>query len=79
MQGVEAGIYLRGTASLVNGKTSIIFPDYFQALISDQKITVMITPLSAASKGIAVIKKTVTGFEAQELLEGKGNYDFDTL
>ncbi|MBP6796039.1 MAG: hypothetical protein KA143_13330, partial [Saprospiraceae bacterium] len=40
-------------------------------------ITVMLTPLSADSKGIAVLNKTSGGFVAQELFAGSGNYEFD--
>jgi len=37
----------------------------------------MITPLSADSKGIAVINKSAGGFTAKELFQGQGNYEFD--
>jgi hypothetical protein len=37
----------------------------------------MLTPLSASSKGLAVIQKGLTSIEVQELFDGKGNYDFD--
>ena len=40
-------------------------------------MTVMLTPLSADSKGLAVINKHKAGFEVKELLGGTGNYEFD--
>ena len=77
IQGPEAAAYLRGTARLEKGKTEIKFPAHFSNLIESKGITVMITPLSAQSKGIAVVQKTTLGFVAQELQEGDGNYEFD--
>jgi hypothetical protein len=40
-------------------------------------ITVMLTPLSADSKGMAVVEKTATGFKVKELYQGTGSYGFD--
>lgn len=77
LQGPEAGSYVRGTAQLVNGRASIDFPTHFSQNIMDEGITVSITPLSAESKGIAVVKKASTGIRVVELLEGNGNYEFD--
>jgi hypothetical protein len=77
LQGSEAGTYLRGTAELLNGVASVDFPDYFEHLVDALSMTVMITPLSAVSKGIAVIKKGKDGFIVKELLLGSGSYEFD--
>lgn len=77
LQGAEAATYIRGTAQLVNGRVSVILPEYFSQIVSQSKITVMLTPLSADSKGIAVLNKTSGGFVAQELFAGSGNYEFD--
>ena len=77
IQGPESAAYLRGTATLENGTASIDFPSHFSNLILSDNITVQITPLSAKSKGIAVIKKGVSGFRVQELLDGQGSYSFD--
>ena len=77
IQGPEAAAYLRGTGNLQEGKGKILFPGHFQNLIEEEGMTIMITPLSAKSKGIAVIQKGQDGFEVQELLEGQGNYQFD--
>lgn len=40
-------------------------------------MTVMLTPLSADSKGMAVVEKTATGFKVKELYQGTGSYGFD--
>mgnify|MGYP001801438547 CR=1 FL=1 len=77
LEGPEAAAYVRGTAQLVEGKASIIFPEHFQAIATAQSMTVLLTPLSGQSKGMAVIRKSVSGFEVVELMEGKGNYTFD--
>ena len=77
IQGPEAAAYLRGTAMLIDGKAGVNFPAHFEALIEEGTMTVMITPLSSKSKGIAVVKKGKQGFHVEELLEGAGNYQFD--
>jgi hypothetical protein len=77
IEGPEAAAYLRGTAKLEDGKSFIDFPEHFKYVISDKNMTVMLTPLSADSKGLAVVKKNTEGFEVVELLKGKGNYEFD--
>jgi len=75
--GPESAAFLRGTGTMIDGVASIDFPSHFSNLISKSNITVQITPLSADSKGIAVIKKGVDGFRVKELLNGTGNYAFD--
>ncbi|MEL6634932.1 MAG: hypothetical protein AAFQ83_25940 [Bacteroidota bacterium] len=77
MEGPEAGAYVRGTATLVNGEVEVIFPDHFQAIANPQTMTVSLTPLSAESEGLAVIEKTATGFKVKELRQGAGNYSVD--
>ena len=77
LQGPESATYLRGTSTLENGTASIQFPRHFAQQISEERITVLITPLSADSKGIAVVKKSTNGFSVKELLQGIGNYSFD--
>jgi len=77
VQGPEQVYFIRGTSKLVNGKGEVDFPIYFQNVIAKSGMTVMMTPLSASSKGLSVIQKNISGFQVQELLEGKGNYEFD--
>jgi len=77
IEGPEAGAYVRGTAKLLNGKASIVFPEHFQIVAQENGMTVTLTPLDASSKGLAVTAKNASGFEVQELFQGTGNYDFD--
>ncbi len=77
IEGPEAAAYARGTATLKNGTAEIKFERYFEILATPQTMTVILTPLSADSKGLAVVKKTAQGFVVQELGNGKGSYSFD--
>ena len=77
IEGPEAAIYARGTASLVNGSVSIDFPDHFAAMAVPASITVSLTPRSAASKGLAAVEVTATGIKVAELAQGTGSYAFD--
>ena len=77
--GGEAAAYDRGTATLVNGEASVTCPEHFQWVADEQSMTVTITPLSAESKGIAVIEKAAGGFKVKELNGGLGNYAFDYM
>ena len=76
IEGPEAAIYDRGTASLRDGEAFVAFNEHFR-LLASQKYTVVLTPLSGDSKGLAVVKKTRDGFYVKELLNGRGNYEFD--
>lgn len=77
LEGPEAAAYERGTAQLVNGKAVISLSDHFAIVAASEGMTVVLTPLSGASKGLAVLNKSETGFEVVELFDGKGNYAFD--
>ena len=77
--GGEAAAYDRGTANLVNGEATVVCPEHFGWIADDKSMTVTITPLSAESKGIAVIEKSNGGFKVKELNGGTGNYSFDYL
>ena len=77
VEGPEAAAYTRGTTKLQNGKAIVHLPEHFEWVSSEKSITVIITPLSASSKGLAVIKKSNKGFEVQELFNGNGDYEFD--
>ncbi|MDW3652165.1 MAG: hypothetical protein R8P61_34135, partial [Bacteroidia bacterium] len=77
IEGPEAAAYVRGTATLVDGKAIIEFPEHFELMIDESSLTISTSPWSADSKGLAVVKRTVHGFEVQELLKGEGNYKFD--
>ncbi|MEZ4825426.1 MAG: hypothetical protein R3C61_03905 [Bacteroidia bacterium] len=77
LEGPEAAAYLRGTARLVAGKATVSFPEHFQLIAAETGMTVMVTPLSGESRGLAVVRKDAKGFEVTELLKGEGAYEFD--
>lgn len=77
LEGPEAAAYVRGTATLEDGQVLISFPEHFQLIANPGNMTVMLTPLSADSKGLAVVEKTSKGFKVKELYQGSGNYAFD--
>ena len=77
VEGPEAAAYIRGTGQLVNGSAVITFPDHFKAVAGEVGMTVQLTPLSADSKGLAVLEKSLEGVVVRELLNGSGTYDFD--
>jgi len=77
IEGPEAAMYERGTAKLSNGKATIKLSETFRLLASSKNLTVILTPLSANSKGIAVVEKSIHDFSVQELFNGNGSYEFD--
>ena len=77
IEGPEAAMYVRGTVKLVNGKASVELPEHFRLLAGNKNVTVIVTPLSANSEGLAVIKKSKDGIEIVELKRGTGNYEVD--
>ncbi len=77
LEGPEAGAYARGTARLIDGRVRVELPDHFQHVVSKKGLTVVLTPGSSESKGLAAIDKTPSGFEVVELMYGTGNYEFD--
>jgi len=77
LEGPEAAMYARGTATLVDGEARITLPEHFSALAVAKGLTVITTPLSAASTGLAVIEKTTGYFVVKELMNGTGTYEFD--
>lgn len=79
LEGPEAAAYLRGTARLVRGKGMITIPRHFRAVATPKRMTVQVTPLSADSSGLAVIRKSLEGVEVRELNGGTGSYEFDFM
>lgn len=77
LEGPEAGAYVRGTATLVNGRCEVQFPEHFSLIASPQSLTVMLTPLTGDSNGLGVVEKTADGFVVVELMNGQGSYPFD--
>lgn len=78
-EGPEAAAYIRGTGHLENGKAVITFPDHFRTVANPEGITVQLTPLSAESRGLAVVEKGLDRLVVRELSNGGGTYDFDYL
>jgi len=79
LEGPEAAAYVRGTGHLESGRAQVALPDHFVAVASQQGITVQVTPLSAESKGLAVVGKSPEMFAVRELNNGNGSYDFDFM
>ncbi len=77
IEGPEAAAYTRGNAKLINGEAFVEFPEHYQVVANPETMTVIVTPLSADSKGMAVIEKTGKGIKVKELAGGTGNYSFD--
>jgi hypothetical protein len=79
LEGPEAGLYTRGTAQLVNGEARIQLPYHFPLVATQEGLTVHLTPLSAASEGLAVVSKSTRAIVIKELRNGTGNYQFDYI
>ncbi len=67
----------RGTAKLENGKVFVELPLHFQYVNDFRTMTVVLTPHSADTYGLAVVKKKEDGFYVKELAKGEGNFSFD--
>jgi hypothetical protein len=78
-EGPEAAAYVRGTGDLVNGRAQVTLPDHFVAVATAPGMTVQVTPLSAESKGLAVVEMSREDFVVRELFGGSGTYDFDYM
>jgi hypothetical protein len=77
IEGPEAAAYVRGTARLVDGAATVELPTFFTDVGVSKGMTVLVTPRSGDSQGLAVTERSVERFEVRELLGGKGTYDFD--
>ena len=77
LEGPEAAAYERGTASLENGEIFVEFTEHFGLVGNPKTMTVILTPLSSETYGLAVVEKTASGFKVKELMGGKGNFQFD--
>ncbi len=76
LEGPEAAAYCRGKAQISSGKIFIPFPEHFRYVCSPDDLTVQLTPRSALSKGLAVTQIGPEGFQVEELMNGKGSYEF---
>lgn len=71
---------ITGSNELHDGRSTIEFPEsWTKRNFNPDQVTVILTPKSGKSKGMAVVNKTRTSVEVMELFDGKGNYAFDYL
>jgi|GEM_PF-1065146 len=77
VEGPEVAAYVRGSGKLIHGEVFIPFPEHFQAIIEPGSLTVIVTPNSTDTYGLAVVEKNEKGFRVKEFKDGKGNFDFD--
>jgi hypothetical protein len=79
LEGPEAGLYVRGTASLVGGQARVTLPEHFALVASNEGLTAHLTPRSPGSQGLAVVRLAKNTLEVAELGRGTGTYEFDYL
>lgn len=77
VEGPEAAMYVRGTATLTAGHVVVDLPRHFAAMAAAEAITVQLTPLSPMSRGLCVVRKSTDSFDVRELMNGSGTYEFD--
>ncbi len=77
LEGPEAAAYERGVATLHNGTVFVPFSDHFRVVANTETMTVILTPHSIDTYGLAVVSKTETGFTVRELKGETGNFSFD--
>ena len=77
LEGPEAGMYVRGKATLVEGAAVVVLPQHFALLVAPDSLTASLTPRSAASEGLATVALSPTGMTVRELRNGSGTYEFD--
>ncbi len=77
LEGPEAGAYERGTSVLINGEVLITYSDHFKKVINPGTVTIILTPHSIETYGLAAVEKREDGFIVKELMHGRGNFAFD--
>ncbi len=77
LEGPEVAAYDRGTATLKDGELKVPLSEHFKAIANTNTMTVILTPHSTDTYGLAVVKKGSDGFVVKELKGGKGNFSFD--
>ena len=77
IEGPEAAAYERGTATLKNGEVFVAYSEHYQWVANTQTVTVLLTPHSTDTYGLAVVEKKANGFIVKELKQGNGNFSFD--
>jgi hypothetical protein len=77
IEGPEAAAYARGTAELTEGHCTIKLPDHFSHVVTEDGLTVQVTPWSTESLGLAVTSRSPSEVVVEELRGGTGTYKFD--
>jgi hypothetical protein len=77
LEGPEAAAYERGSAEIKNGEAYVPFSDHFKKIVNPNTVTILLTPYSIETYGLAVVEKSKDGFIVKELMHGKGNFKFD--
>jgi hypothetical protein len=79
LEGPEAGAYERGVCNLKNGEVFVPYSEHFKLVVNPQTVTVVLTPHSTETFGLAVVEKRIDGFVVREMMKGQGNFSFDWL
>ena len=77
LEGPENGMYARGTATLVDGRTEVILPESFGLAASTNNLSVHLTPMGdCAGLYAPVAELTPKGFVVRELFKGSSTIEF---
>jgi hypothetical protein len=79
VEGPEAAMFVRGTAQLRGGLAKVDLPEHFRLLASPRDMTVVLTPHSSDSLGLAREQLEPGRLVVREAQRGKGSYGFDYL
>jgi hypothetical protein len=79
VEAAEAGVQVRGTAALVEGRADVVLPDHFSQVAGEERLTVQLTPRSLDSRGVAATRLTTSNLIIEELGGGRGRYEVDWL
>ncbi len=77
--GPEVGLYARGTVKLTDGRATVELPTSFSEVALPGTVTAHLTPMDAASQGLAVVQLTPQTLEIRELQNGTGSYSVQYL
>lgn len=76
IEGPEAGMYCRGSATLVNGQATIDLPEHFAAMAAAGTLTVQLTPIGDC-RGLFVVSKAPGQVVVRECQGGTSGVTFD--
>jgi hypothetical protein len=75
LEGGEAGTYIRGTGSLVNGEAVVNFPEHFTLVTADEGLTVQLTPRGQWLQ-LYVAELNTQRIIVREAQKGSGPFDY---